>query len=336
MALRIRDVVRLKNETPNELVGMGIVVGLSGTGDGGDFMPTMRPLRELLKRFDDPIALDKELKNANNVAIVTLSMMIPKEGSHSGEKLDVKVSALAAKSLRGGRLFIVPMYSPVAPPPGVLKEHLATASGTLRITNDLHPTEATITGGGTLLTDFLPEEITENKFTLVLHPRNATRELATAIAEQINEDVSPQTGGRTIAVAVDATSVQVTIPEVERANPTPFIARIMTLPLPLLPEPAKVRINLSSETMVFTEEVEIAPTVISHKDLTIVVGQPANQPGSRQPFVAVDAHNKAGSVKLRELESALNMLKVSAKERIAIVQELWENNVLKADLIVEQ
>src|SRR5205823_1893826 len=99
MALRIRDAVRLKNEVPNELVGFGIVVGLNGTGDGGDFLPTIRPLKELMKRFDDPVALEKELKNANNVAIVMLSMQIPPQGAHEGEKLDVKVSALAAKSL---------------------------------------------------------------------------------------------------------------------------------------------------------------------------------------------------------------------------------------------
>src|SRR4051812_49355339 len=90
-ALRIRDVVRLKNEVPNELVGMGLVVGLKGTGDGGDFLPTMRPLKEMMKRFDDPVAIEKELKNANNVAIVTLSMAIPPQGAHSGERLDVKV-----------------------------------------------------------------------------------------------------------------------------------------------------------------------------------------------------------------------------------------------------
>src|SRR6187402_1347541 len=70
MALRIRDAVRMKNEVPNELVGMGIVVGLNGTGDGGDFLPTMRPLKEMMKKFDDPVTLEKELKNANNVAIV--------------------------------------------------------------------------------------------------------------------------------------------------------------------------------------------------------------------------------------------------------------------------
>jgi len=332
-ALRVRDVVRLKNEVPNELVGMGLVVGLKGTGDGGDFLPTMRPLKEMMKRFDDPVAIEKELKNANNVAIVTLSMPIPAQGAHSGERLDVKVSALAAKSLRGGRLFIVPMLAPRAD----MKVVLASASGELMLDDEGHATEATIHGGGVLIEDVLPEEIKGNQFTLVLHPIMATRELATAVADQINEDVAPQTGGKPIAIAVDATSVQVTIPDVERQNPTPFLARIMTLPLPTLPEPARVKINTKTRTIIFTDEVELAPTMISHGNLTITVsapGQPANPPGTRLPFIAIDAH-ATGNAKLKDLENAFNLLKVSAEDRISIVKELHDANVLKAELIIE-
>src|SRR4051794_39140971 len=71
-AERIRDVAHLKNEVPNEIVGVGLVTGLEGTGDGGDFLPAMRPLMEMMKHFDDHIAAEKELKNAKNVAIVVL------------------------------------------------------------------------------------------------------------------------------------------------------------------------------------------------------------------------------------------------------------------------
>ena len=229
------------------------------------------PLKELLKRFDDPVLLERELKNANNVAIVMLSMPIPAQGAHSGEKLDVKVSALAAKSLKGGRLFVVPMIAPRAD----VKMVLASASGPLTVEDDKHPTEATIRQGGVLIEDILPEAIENNTFTLVLHPEMASAELATAIAEQINEDVAPQTGGKPIAVAVDQTSVQVTIPPVERANPTPFIARLKTLPLPTLPDPAKVTIDMKSKLITFSDEVEVAPTMISQGNLTITVGQPA-------------------------------------------------------------
>jgi flagellar P-ring protein FlgI len=330
MALRIRDAVRLKNEVPNELVGLGIVIGLDGTGDGGDFAPTVRPLKELLKRFDDPVLLERELKNANNVAIVTLSMPIPPQGAHSGEKLDVKVSAVAAKSLKGGRLFVVPMIAPRAD----VKMVLASASGPLTVEDEKHPTEATIRQGGVLIEDILPERIEDNTFTLVIHPEMASAELATAIAEQINEDVAPQTGGKPIAVALDQTSVQVTIPAVERANPTPFIARLKTLPLPTLPDPARVTIDMKSKTIVFSDEVEVAPTMISQGNLTITVGQPATPPGTRVPFVVIDPHN-SGNAKLRDLQNAFNLLKVGPDDRIAIVIGLSKAKALKAELDIE-
>ncbi len=328
-ALRIGDAVRMENEVPNELVGMGIVVGLKGTGDGGDFLPTMRPLEQLMKRFDDPVAIEKELKNASNVAMVTLSMPIPSQGVHAGERLDIKVSAIAAKSLKGGRLFFVPMLAPRAD----VKMILASASGDLKLDDENHPTEATITDGGVMIEDVLPEPIKNNKFALILHPKDASRLMATAIADQINEDSSPETGGKPIAYAEDATSVQVTIPLVEQANSTPFIARILSLPLPTLPDPARVTIDMASKTIVFSDEVEVAPTMISQGSLTIMVGRPVNPPGTKAPFVATDQHG-TGNAKLSDLQNAFVLLKVSADQRIAIVKELYRSNALKAELVV--
>ncbi len=333
-AERIRDVARLKNEVSNELVGMGIVTGLNGTGDGGDFLPAMRPLKEMMKRFDDPILLDKELKNANNVAIVMLSVKVPAHGAHTGEELDVKVSALAAKSLKGGRLFIVPLFAPRTD----MKVVYGSASGELMLDDASNPTEATIRGGGVLIEDILPEELKDNQFTLVLDPNAASHEKAAAIADQINEEVAPQTGGKPAAVALDATSVLVTIPAAEQANPTPFIAWVLERPLPNLPEPATVRINTKYQTIIFTDEVELSPTMISVKNLTITVGSPGEPvtppPGSKVPFVTLDPGH-AGNAKLKDLENAFNVLRVSPQERIDIVTELSKANVLKAKLIVE-
>jgi flagellar P-ring protein FlgI len=326
-ALRIRDAVRLKNEVPNELMGMGLVVGLPGTGDGDDFLPAMQPLKALLVQFGNPVN-EKDLKNAKNVAIVSLSVIIPPQGAHSGESLDVKVSALAAKNLKGGRLLMVPVYFPRKD----VKIILASASGDLT-TGDT-PTEATIRLGATMIQDVLPEEIKNNTFTLVIHPGMAARELTTAIADQINEDVAPQTGGKAAAIAMDATSVQVTIPEAERANPTPFIARLMTLPLPTLPDPARVTIDMRNKVITFSDEVEVAPTMISQGNLTITIGAPANATGSKAPFVVLDPKG-SGNAKLRDLQNAFNLLKVSPDDRIAIVKQLHKANALKAELIVE-
>ena len=112
-ATRIRDVARLSNDVPNELVGMGLVVGLKGTGDGGDYLPSMRALAAVMRKFDQQVLTDKELKNAGNVAIVSLSVTVPAQGAHQGDALDIKVSAIgAAKSLKGGRLFMTRLLAP--------------------------------------------------------------------------------------------------------------------------------------------------------------------------------------------------------------------------------
>jgi flagellar P-ring protein FlgI len=331
--LRIRDAVRMKNEVPNELIGMGLVVGLNESGDGDDFLPAMRPLKEVLKFFDDPVMLDKELKNAKNVSIVSLSMSIPPQGVHAGERLDITVSSIAAKDLRGGHLVIVPMYAPRAD----VKMILGSATGEIPMDGTAKLKKALIRQGGTVTRDILPEELTEGKFTLVLHPGMASRELATAIAEQINEDVDPQTNGKRVAVAADATSVEVTIPEAEQANSTPFIARLLTLPLPTLPEPAKVTINMKDKLITFSDEVEVAPTMICQGSLTITIGQPPGRGGAAgglAPFVVIDPRG-TGNAKLKDLQNAFNLLKVSPDDRIAIVKGLAKANALKAELVVE-
>jgi len=320
---RIRDVARLSTEAPNELVGMGLMFGLDGTGDGGDYLGAMRPLAELMKRFDDPVQGVADLKNASNVAIVSVTMKIPPEGARDGERLDVEVTSIgAAKSLKGGRLFFVPMIVPRTD----VKLVLGSASGYITLDDEKLPTRGTIEKGGALIQDILPEQI-KSEFTLVLHTNTANPETATAVAVQINQEVSAETDGQPIATAVDSTSVHVVIPKVEQGNTTAFVARIMSLPLPNIPEQAKVFINTKTKTIVFTDEVELSPTMISQGNMTVTVASPADPDGT-------DGTHPATAT-LKDLETAFNLMKVSPDDRITIVKMLHDSNALKADLEME-
>jgi flagellar P-ring protein precursor FlgI len=321
---KIRDVARLNTDVPNELIGMGLVVGLNGTGDGGDFLPAIRPLMALLKRFDDTVPSEKELKNANDIAMVHLSMKIQPGGARAGEQIDVEVSALAAKSLKGGQLVISPMF---VPRPNA-KIRAAFASGTVVIDDPAMPTKGVIHLGGTLTRDILPVEITDGHFTLVLHPNTANMETATAIADRINEEVSAQTDGMAVATAVNETSVDVTIPKVEQGNVAGFIARIRQLPLPNISEPAKVIINSVTKTILFTDEVEIATTHLCMPNgFTVTIGTPAGTTGPNG--------STPGMATMKDLEDAFNMLKVSPADRIDIVKLLYKSNALKAELVIQ-
>jgi len=54
LAVKVADITRIYGQRTNMLTGLGLVYGLKGTGDGGDFAPAIRPLSTMLSKFADP------------------------------------------------------------------------------------------------------------------------------------------------------------------------------------------------------------------------------------------------------------------------------------------
>src|SRR5688500_6859535 len=82
--VKVADITRLSGQRPNVLTGLGLVVGLKGTGDGGDYLPAIKPLASLLSKFADPTSV-AELGNVDNVALVLLSAKVPSNGVRDGD-----------------------------------------------------------------------------------------------------------------------------------------------------------------------------------------------------------------------------------------------------------
>src|SRR5438045_1412242 len=111
-AVKVGDITLLSGERSNVLSGLCLIVGLRGTGDGGDFSPAIRPLAAMLGKFNDKSDV-RELGNVSNVALVNVTAVLPPRTVRNGDKLDVYVSSLgAATSLKGGRLLIMPLQGP--------------------------------------------------------------------------------------------------------------------------------------------------------------------------------------------------------------------------------
>src|SRR5215212_9508054 len=112
MAVKIADITRLSGQRSNVLTGLGLVYGLKGTGDGGDFMPAIKPLATMLSKYANAATV-RELANAQNVALVSITASVPPDGFRIGEKVDCYVTSIGqATSLKGGRLFVTPMVGP--------------------------------------------------------------------------------------------------------------------------------------------------------------------------------------------------------------------------------
>src|SRR5687767_2252908 len=71
----LSSLCRIKGQEENTLQGLGLVVGLNGTGDGGDFLPTIRSLATAMQLMGNPIGKGGavELKNAKNIALVMVT-----------------------------------------------------------------------------------------------------------------------------------------------------------------------------------------------------------------------------------------------------------------------
>lgn len=108
-ATRIKDITNIAGIRENQLIGYGLVVGLTNTGDRvnqGNF--TQQTFRNMLLQFGIriPIGINLQLQN---VAAVAINASLP-PFANLGQKIDVTISSLGnASSLRGGELLLTPL-----------------------------------------------------------------------------------------------------------------------------------------------------------------------------------------------------------------------------------
>ncbi len=334
LATRVADVTHLKGRRDNRLHGMGLVIGLAGTGDGGKYAPSIQSLGAMLQKFENPVPL-AALRETKNVAIVSIEVVLPENGAREGDRVDVQVSAIgAAKSLAGGRLLISPLQGPD------LRTIFAFAAGPVVINDPRTPTVGVVRQGATLEADVIHNYIEGGRITLVLEDAHASWALAATIAQLINEEMS-DTGRLTrIARALDPKNVEVAIPPNELSDPAAFIAAVESVELFLPPAEARVTINRAKGTVVVTGEVEIGAVLISYNGMTISTVQPPPQPSADNPLVseqtvaAIDPTGRGGA-RLRDLLDALNSLKVPARDLINILEDLHRSGKLHAKLVHE-
>ncbi len=157
---RIRDIARPLGERENTLMGWGLVVGLNGTGDGGDVLITARPMLTLLQKLGNPPAGLEDLKNAKNVAIVMITARLNRNGVRSGDQIDVTVSSPGkASSLAGGMLLPTPLQSTNIKDDRVY----AWAQGPISIPDNAHPTHGQVKSGADIEYDFFNHFVSQDE-----------------------------------------------------------------------------------------------------------------------------------------------------------------------------
>jgi flagellar P-ring protein precursor FlgI len=325
----LKSICRLKGQEENTLQGLGIVVGLKGTGDGSSFLPTLRSLEKVMKVMGEPLgrkSLD-EIKDTKNVALVAVTAKIPATGARQGDKIDCVVSSIgSAKSLAGGRLFLTALIGPDRNNPRIY----AFAEGPITLDDPLITNSGRIFTGCRLEEDFFNVFIKDRKITLVLDKNHADFQVAQDVAELINNQLNIQTGGVPLARAVNQVNIEVLIPQQYSQDPVSFVSQVLSLPI-LEPRLApRVVINERAGSIVISGDVEIGPAVVSHKNIVVETGNA----GNAQPFVPLNSADPTAP-KLKALVETLNALHVAAPDVIEIIKGLDRNGRLNAQLVIE-
>ncbi|MFO0829917.1 MAG: flagellar basal body P-ring protein FlgI [Phycisphaerales bacterium] len=338
----LQDFVRLRGLEGDTLVGLGLVVGLNGTGDSmKDSTIAGQPYSQLLRTLGNISASRADLSKLKGVAIVYVTAEIPYGGARIGDRVDVKVSAVAnAKSIKGGRLVSTFLLSDVVPADRSLWIPFAIAEGGPIETGDVE-TSGGVRNGGRLVRDIVKSPFDGDAVVLVLDGPYVGYPAATAIAGAINDELS-LSGFSGAARVEDAQTIRVRIPDSARANPNEFLGSLLTFVVPndLLRLKSRVIIDLHRKVMTIDESVELRPTAVTAGDLHITTITPPFEPTPENPVaitstwaaIATGAENK-NSTRLKDLVDTLRQLDVPFETQVAIVESLHRQGAFKAEVV---
>lgn len=343
-AARLKDIARVEGVRSNQLLGYGLVVGLEGTGDSQQSLFTAQSVTNMMERFG--IQVDANRVKVRNVAAVIVTADIPAFASE-GTTLDVTLSSLGdAKSLQGGTLLQTPLLAAngevyaVAQGPVSVGGFTAGGSGTSVTKN--HVTVARIPGGA------IVEKAVRSQFTsgqgvsvLLNNPDFTT---ANRVAQAINDRLGPGS-----ATARDAATIQVHASTPSSSDAVSLIADIGGLEI-RQDDVAKVIVNEKTGTVVITGTVTVGAVAVSQGNLAVEIatsyGVSQPEPFSKGQTVVVPE----SSVRATETQSvfqtigeastmddlirALNAMKVTPRDVIAILQAIKQAGALRAELVV--
>src|SRR5277367_1527729 len=347
-AERIKDMAQVQGVRTNQLIGYGLVVGLSGTGDQTSQAPfTVQSLTNMLAQLGVtvPPNVTPQLKN---VAAVSVHAVLP-AFVKPGQTIDITVNSIAnAKSLRGGSLLVTPLHGldgqiyAIAQGNLIVSGFGAEANDGSKLTVNV-PSSGRIPNGATI-ERAVPSQIGKGD-AIVLNLNDPDFTTATRLVESLNKGV-----GEGLASIIDGGSIRVRAPA-DATQRIAFLSQIENLQVEPASARARVIINSRTGTVVISNNVTVSPAAVSHGSLSVTikeeqtVSQPAPFSKLGQTAVVTNSTIKVdqGSnrmflfkpgVELEQIVRAVNEVGAAPGDLVAILEALREAGALQAELIV--
>lgn len=346
VAVRIKDVARFRGVRSNKLMGVGVVVGLQGTGDSRKNAQVSQAIQNYMKSMNFDI--DVSRMDARNGALVIVSGDLPPFATN-GQLMDVTVSTFGdAQSLRGGQLLRTELYAigdsdtvyGIAEGAVSVGGFGASAGGNQQQVGFL--TAGRVAGGGMVEKGAPTKLVYDNRMFVELYEVDLTT--ATRVQEAINK-CNPEFE----AVAESGSTISVTLPK--GMNPIVAMAKLEEITV-MVDNAAVVIVNEKTGSIAIGGNVKIAPVAIALGSISVniveevSVSQP--NPFSRNGDTAVVANQRvsadqgpadvavvAPNSTIADLARIFQELRLKPNDIINILQLLKQQGALKARLIFQ-
>jgi flagellar P-ring protein precursor FlgI len=358
--VRLKDLCDIYGVRDNQLHGIGVVVGLKGSGD--KTLATVRMLKQLLTTKH--LSFSESDLESKNVAMVAVTADLP-AFARNGSRLYTQVSCLGdATSLKGGVLLQTPMVA-------ADERIYAVAQGSVSVggfgkagpnltlvtgvDHENIETVANLTEGALVEREVPVSLLYGDKLKLVL--RNSDFTTANRVVQLLREEFGPAR-----VSAEDATVITLSFATPPSDNDlVETIARLQQLRVS--PDmKARVVINARTGTVVAGNQVRISAVAVSHgglslrvlpmlerrvdpKDRTkvtesVVWVDPVTKLRQAQPPVGTRPPATPGSMNVitgatvDDISSALNALGARPRDLVAIFEAIQRAGALHAELVV--
>jgi flagellar P-ring protein precursor FlgI len=342
---RIERLVGVRGLEDNVVSGIGLVVGLGGTGDSIDAAKKL--LQNVLLTRD--IRVDIQELESKNLAIVQVEARLP-AGLKPGRKLDVTVSTLGdATSLVGGTLMFTELTdvtgrSVYATASGPVTVGGFEASGQAGSAKRNHTTVGTLPGGGKVEREVPTSIVSENG--LVHLDLLAERE-GLGNAMRIATAVNGLYPGAARALP-DGSTVEVRVPaDLPQDEIVPFVHGLLSREVQVEIVP-RVVVNERTGTIVLGGDVRLRPGAIAHGSITVTIAETpvTSQPGpfsngttTVTPRTDLGVSEEQGhlvlvpaAVTLRDVVEVLDVLGATPRELVSILEAMSQGGLLEADI----
>lgn len=351
LEVRIKDITRIEGVQTHVLRGYGLVTGLSETGatlaSTRDYALAVFQSNDNIFPADARATFRTSFKTSS-LSVVEVTAELP-AFAFEGQRVDVKVSVFDdATSLEGGTLSLAYLK-------GEDGEEYASASGSIlvggfsRSGDAASITKNNVKNGKIVLGGMIRKKLCQPKLGaegyVDFHVRNQDRMTAVRVAEAINKRFPRK------AQIVEGQAIRVIVPISDtQSQMEKFLSEIQELRV--IPDTtAKVIVDLSSGTIVITENATLRPTVVSVGNLTIATSE-TPQVTNGAPFgggtttvtpqtdLAVNEDENVfrylpGNRSLRDLVDSLNALGLSAQEMSNVLRTINASGALQAKLVFQ-